>query len=140
MIIINNSGPEVITYPKISLTSSQILNLNSTPQQLMPSPGVGKTYEILGILGRLNFNTTAYTTNLQIQIYYLDGGLVLASNSNLLNATLTKTGKIILTAIASAGANQYLENTPIYCNVAVGNPAAGAGTLDLWITYKVITL
>jgi hypothetical protein len=139
MIQVTTPPIEVLT-TKISLTSNEILNLNSTPIQLLPSPGSGRLYDVMGILCRMNYLTAAYATNLQLQIYYNGAGLVIGSNSNILNATLNKTGKMILSAIASAGATQYLTDTAIYCNVSAGNPTGGSGTLDIYLTYKIITL
>jgi hypothetical protein len=143
---LNNAGAitlsdDVRVYTtKISLTSSQILNLNSTPITLLAAPGSGKTYEVLGILTRMNFVSAAYATNTTLQVLYSGAALVVATNSNIINATVDKIGKMALAAISAAGSTQYLENTALNLNVGGGNPTTGDGTLDIYITYKIITL
>jgi hypothetical protein len=125
---------------KVSVSSAEILALNSSPKQLLAAPGSGKLYEITGILCRMNFGTAAYAANTTLQVLYSGANLVVGTNSNIINATISKTGKMILSAISAAGSTQYLENTALNVNVGGGNPTTGDGTLDIYITYKIITL
>jgi hypothetical protein len=125
---------------KISLSSAEILALNSSPKQLLPAPGSGKTYELLGVLCNMNFISAAYAANTTLQVLYSGAALVVATNSNIINATVDKIGKMALSAISAAGSTQYLENTALNLNVGGGNPTTGDGTLDIYLTYKIITL
>jgi hypothetical protein len=119
---------------KISLTSEQILNLHTTPLELLPAPGVNKIILIFNIVSNYIYNITAYTGNRFIQIYYgspsftvfFDGSILFNTSSSITLNNLT---------------NNYIEiNSPININVATGNPANGDGTLDLYISYKIINL
>jgi hypothetical protein len=133
-------GSNAVVTTKISLSSAEILALNATPKLLLPAPGAGKYYEIISATGSLTFATAAYASFLQLQIYFNGAGLVIGSNSAILSSTANRIGGIIKSAISGASATQYLENTAIYCNVSGGNPTAGGGSLDLYLSYKIITL
>jgi hypothetical protein len=138
MIIIHKKFSSIVEGHSL-LSSAQILSLNSTPIELLPAPGVGKSYD-LSMLARLNFLTAAYATNLQLQIYFSGAGLVIGSNSAILNATATKTGRILQSAMSSTGATQYLENTAVLCNVGSGNPTSGGGSLDIYLKGFIVNL
>lgn len=135
-----SEGQNAAITTKVSISSLELLALNATPKALLPAPGVGKTYEILGILARLNFGTAAYATNVTLQIQFTGATAVIANNNTILTSTLTKIGKIALAASSGTGGSQYRENIGIEATVGTGNPTTGDGSLDLYITYKIITL
>ena len=124
---------------KVSLTSAQILALNGTPIELIPAPGVGKVIDVIDVIGYMNFLTAAYATNTELDIIDSAGGILFKDTGTLLAATASK-GVKIATNIASNAGVVLTANGNIQAKVASGNPATGAGTLDLFITYKVITL
>jgi hypothetical protein len=127
----------VFVTKKVSLTSAQILQLNTTPIELLPAPGVGKMNFLLDAEVRFNLVSTAYTTNLTLQITC---GSVIASNASILTSITNRFGNIAKSAVSGAGTQFYTENTAMNVTVGTGNPLAGNGTLDLYITYKILTL
>lgn len=133
------SSNEVLTN-KISLTSAQILALFTTPRQLVAAPGIGKMIEVLSIFGRLNFNSVAYATNTNLNFYLGSSVLSLASNINLINGTSSRIGKFVFTAISGSTNGNMQENAAVMVNVPGSNPTAGNSTLDLYVTYKIVTL
>lgn len=124
---------------KTNITSAELLNLNSVPKQLLAAPGSGKFYEILGISFRMNFATAAYASNVNLRIMYTGATQLIASNAVAITCTATRIGKFALTVFTSTN-TQYLENTAIQAEIVSGNPTAGGGTLDLYVTYKIVTL
>ena len=47
---------------KVTLTPEQILNLHTTPVDLIPAPGPGKIINLINFISHYEFNTTPYTT------------------------------------------------------------------------------
>lgn len=128
---------------KVSLTSTQILSLFSSPVQILPSPGVNRAYQFLSNnFIRLNFNTTPYATNLTIAgVYDTVNKQAVMANGFIIQAPQTKTVNFLLASPASTlTVPQIVTNSPFYINVQTGNPLLGDGTLDIWITYRIIDL
>jgi hypothetical protein len=122
---------------KVSLSSAQILNSFTTPVQLIAAPGAGKSIVATSYLIIYPNGTTAYATNTTGYIAY-DTDLVsdqLFGNFNL----------AIVSGEQNAGraadvTRATFENKAIFFKTDTGNPTAGDGTIDLYITYQVITL
>lgn len=128
-ITINNN----ILTSKISINSAELLNISSVPKLLVAGQGAGTVIRLMDASIAYNHNTTAYSNT---QLRFTMGGIAIASNSAL---ALTSTGisfndvpAINLTAAES-------NNTGLYLT-AVSNPTLGNGTIDVFITYQVITL
>lgn len=124
---------------KVSLTSAQILSSNTTPIELIAAPGAGKAILIVNGLFKGNFVTTPYATN--------TNGVVRVGANPLFYqymACLTNFTENIMSALFAAD-NTYIalasaENTPVTFITETGDPTAGDGTIDLHLTYQVITL
>jgi hypothetical protein len=128
---------------KVSLTTTQLKALHTTPVQLLAAPTAGTVYQILSVLGRINFVSAAYATHTALDIVdattknilFSDASTLLASASTviaqipaLVNSASAPTANIITTA----GAVQA------YCTA--GDPATGGGSVDVYVTYKKVTL
>lgn len=126
---------------KFSYSSAQILAFNGTPQTLYAATGTGKIYEILDVIGSLTFVSAAYTTNLTMQVFYQSGSInILYNNATLLQSTVSRINHFTRQAPTGTAPMQYISNGEIRLNVAAGNPAAGDGTLDIYVIYREITL
>lgn len=130
---------DLIQTIKKTLSSAEILALGSTPIELVPAPGSGKAILVLESMGRLNFNTTAYTTNLVLSIHCAGADASQENIFGLLGGTLTKIASGGA-GTSTAGETQIIANTGIVAKVNAGNPLAGDSTIDLYVTYRVITL
>jgi len=139
VIEVSNKHAEVVTR-KVSLSSTQILSVNSIPIELLPAPGTGKTYAILEVQLKLNYGTATYAGGTTINIQFANAGLTILSQATILASTTSRMGIMSRTATSGAIATQYLENTAVYITTAASNPTTGDGTLDVYVTYKIITL
>ena len=122
---------------KVSLSSAQILALNTTPIVLVEAQGSGTVIEPLSVVFNLTYGTTTYATNTTAQIKYqaIAGNFITSSiisnTQDALNRVLPNTS-LTFTSIPI--------NTPLVIDIATGDPTTGDGTLDVYVTYVVITL
>lgn len=117
---------------KTTIATVNVLTLNGSPIEAVAAPASGHVYEILSVVGRIVFNSIAYTTNLNLQIKV--GSDSVASNSSLLADTTTKIRKFALSA------GTLVVASAITISVATGNPAVGNSPIDIYITYRDIEL
>ena len=125
-----------LTTTKVTLSAAEINALDVAPVNLINAPGVGKAIAILDCRARLNWNSVAFNTG-EIRLFQTD---LAASYSHYLGSAWRAyvTDSYALTRetgfIPGWGENLALK--------ATASAAGGVGnsTIDLWITYKVITL
>lgn len=124
---------------KVSLTSAEILALNTTPKVLVQAAGAGTVIIPVFMMGKTTFATAAYATNLALRAKYVAGADELFTNSTLLAVTATARQPFYPVAAGSVTANdnEYVENANLVLDVASGNPATGAGTLEVVIGYMI---
>jgi len=112
--------------------------MGSTPITLVAAQGSGTFIQPLYVFFRMNYLTAPYATNTQLRIKVgtLDP---LASISNVLDASATTyLRSSVATLAGSTGTGMLNTDCTIY--VTGGNPTGGSGTLDVYLTYSVITL
>lgn len=131
---------------KVTVPSADLLAVvtGPTPYQLIPAPGAGKFIDVISIVCNLNFNTTAYDFNNALRIgtnttgsttIGTDGGQLTISPYNMINASATK-----LSVVGSANAEKNV-NTALYLNAGSATTVTtGDSDIDLYITYKIVTL
>ena len=131
---VDNHG--VITV-KTSLTSSDILALNTTPITLVEAQGSGTIIQPLSIVLSVDYGTAAYATNTTLQIKYqaLPGNMTTSTIISATQDTIVRTLPNTTLTFTSLPIN-----TPLVVDVASGDPTAGDGTLDIYVSYVVITL
>jgi len=124
---------------KVSISSFLIQNLGSISAQLLPAPGVGKTYDILSIMLKTNFNTIPFNaTPDTLAIYYSTASVGIYSALGLINQNGNHI-QYLDKVIANSGDDQIMTNDSLRIS-AGSDPSAGNGTIDIYITYKIITL
>jgi hypothetical protein len=133
----NMNGIPIIV--KVTLTASQILLLNTSPVNLIAEPGVGKIIQLVSPLVVVhNFVTAAYATNTTLNFSY-GGNITTATNNTLLTTTATRLGYVLIAAYSNTG-NNIVSNTAFRVAVGTGNPTGGGGSLDIYLTYRILTL
>jgi hypothetical protein len=141
IVVPTGGGGGTVNTIKVTLPSSAILALNATPFQLIAPPGLGKTLNVLKIFFKYNYNTTVYsgggslTTSLNygfgaIPVSNGIGGLLYQSSEAYAKPTMY-TGSIV-TTFGYANVGLYLTVT--------APQTGGDGSLDVYITYDVVTL
>jgi hypothetical protein len=126
-------GASAVLTAKVSLTSAQILALYDTPVELIAAPGAGKVIQLIANASRLNYGSADY--------------LISGSNPSLQNPTGNSQGLIsTLNSPVSVIFSETLTPTTMIANEAMNlyidtaNPTTGDSTLDIYLTYRIITL
>lgn len=132
--------PNVIIEGSLTLSSAQILDINTTPITLIPSPGVGKMIDLVSAVVRVNFNTVAFdVVDDRFILQFTGAETYISIVDDIVNGVVTKTYKFN-TQDLIAGANQMVENAPVIATLATGNPTVGDGSIDIHYAYRIITL
>jgi hypothetical protein len=117
---------------KVSLSSAQILDSNTSPVQLIAAPGAGKMIRVTSITAIFTFNGVAYATNTNGQVRI---------NTYQLNSISLNFGASTESTFGfPQAASGTLSNQSINFTTQTGNPTAGDGTIDLYITYQILSL
>ncbi len=120
---------------KVSLSSAEILALATTPKVLVAAQGAGTLIRPLAITFNLTYVSTTYTGG-AMRIYYSTGGSFLVSNSTYTNgSSVPYYGTISNTVALATGA----INDDLIMDAASA-VSVGDGTLDVYITYAVISI
>lgn len=137
------AGRSSVITVKVSLSSAEILALNTTPKQLVAAPGSGKILQPLFYLVKLSYATAQYATNTTLQFNY-DGlpavGIVSNSILNRTESFIMRQAAASTTAFAFAISTSDITNKGLFVSVTNGNPTAGDGTLDIYVSYVTINL
>jgi hypothetical protein len=84
--------------------------------------------------------TTPYTTNVNLRVIFAGATVGVSTNNTILTTTATRTGSMIKSAIASTATLQYITNAALNLDVQTANPILGDGTIDVYVTYKILTV
>jgi hypothetical protein len=138
-----------LQYADVTLSSAQILALQTTPVTLLPAPGVGFWYNVRRIIMRLLAGSAAYT-DAGGAVSFGAGTLTmaLASNAIFLVTVSPNTRKQMVDFAAAAvgvGVTDTAANPPTEDNAAfaiskiTNNFAAGNGTMHISLDYTIET-
>jgi hypothetical protein len=129
--------PGIAQRRRITLTSAQILALNTTAITLIPAPGSGKVISVDEIIGKITYVSSAYTGANAMEFRYTNasGAKVTGDAAAAwINSSATAYVKAIAAAVTP------VANAAIVASVPTANPAAGDSTITFDILYRVVTL
>ena len=127
---------------KGTLTSGQVLALNTSPITVISAPGAGKIINILSVFTRLNFNSAAYAANTSLRLKYVGAAYDALVDSSILvsGASRVLRWDQAISTTVSATNTQMIDNVGIQITVNTGNPTTGDSSLDYYIYYVITTL
>jgi Collagen triple helix repeat (20 copies) len=130
----------IINTVKVSLTAAECGNLASSPKLCIAAPGSGYAIRIISASGKMNFGTTAYTSNSTVELYTTGSTLYQYYSSGLLAAAINM-HRLFAPKVLTLDVNgtQLIDNAALYARTG-GNAASGDGTLDIYITYELVKL
>jgi hypothetical protein len=138
--VIDTMFNNFIQYKAIVIPSAQILTLNTTPVQLIPSPGVDKVIVPLFIYGVLRTPGVAYSGNTDLIIYYNNTSpqtFPIVTQSNVLMATTGRGFLFPYVQPSTPNQEQIRSNQALMLTTLTGNPTTGDRDLAIAITYTI---
>ena len=121
---------------KVTIPSSQVLTLNSTPRTIIANLDPFTAINILSAKARLVFNTTAYS-NVTLNLI-TDSATV--SQGDLSNITAEPATTISKFSNNSNGLASQLVAARSLKLRATSNPTTGDSDIDIYVTYELLTL
>lgn len=126
----------------VLVASSELLALATTPKELVAAPGAGLVNVFFGAQFILNYGTSAYTeAGDNMGIKYTDASGVQVSSTVECTGFIDQTADTITSAVAVGDAIVAATgavNQALVLDNLGSNFAAGDGTMNVNVTYKVI--
>lgn len=119
----------------VSLSSAQILALNSTPVLIIPAV-TGKAIHVISANVNYTFVSIAYTTNVTLTLV-TDTATNGQGSAGLLGSTASTIGKFSNTS-GTNSTTQIIPSKGLNVTVSVGNPTAGNGTAIVTVFYTLV--
>lgn len=135
----DGSGAETLKDTSITIISDSILVCNTRPQELLPASGPGYYYDIISVISKINFNTTAYSTDTGLMIICEGADANMFQNVNLLTSTTSRIikGWSYITPF-SVSDNQIIENSRLLLTTMMNDPTDGDSDITLNIIYRKV--
>ena len=139
--------PQTVLSTTVHLSAADLLALGGTPKEILPAPGAGKNYYVVGAFAKYNAGTVAYTVGNADNIFELVYGDALSAIKGFNESgpittfihTLTST-LVPLINVDNAELSLPIGNTdnaPISLQIEGTTPGLtlGDGTLDVTVLY-----
>jgi hypothetical protein len=127
----------IVRQTSLTISTAQVLALNSTPLTIAAAPGAGFAIDVLSASMKMTYNSIAYTTNIQLELFTTGATapqVFWASSLGLSSSAITRSQN------TSGSANQLIENAALTVTVATGDPTAGDSDITVYVSYRIITL
>lgn len=134
------AGSGIVKTATVTLSSAQVLQLHTTPIQLIAAQGAGTVIVPIEISVWIDYNTTAYATDVALRLYFNNNAVTWQN----LGATLDKTAdfyrQLSIQGNASITGANTLENVNFAVSTGISNPTAGDSPVKITVIYTVINL
>lgn len=120
---------------ELTIASADVLTLNSTPLTIVSAVS-GYAIEVVSASRKLDFNTTAYATNTDLQL--ITSGATSVQAQARINSSVSNTLCIDKSTPALATSTQILANADLLVKVGTGNPTAGDSDITIYVHYRLI--
>lgn len=135
---LGGADSEIFTVVKI-ITSANILTLASSPAILIAADST-RAVEIISASGYMDFNTTAYATAKQLDIYTDTATISQMTETELLKSTVARGLRFTQSVIAVATTDTCLINNKDIILKSDVDGSDGDSDLTVFLTYRYITL
>lgn len=138
----SNNGCVCIESVRVVIPSAEVLALFTTPKEIIPAQGAGTLIEPMSVIGKMYNNTTPYVMNVGFAISANGASKAICYSDKFINTVTSSPSyhKFELLQPTIISNTNLIENAAIEAKVAVGNPTGGDGDIEIFATYRVITL
>lgn len=124
----------------LTIPSADVLQLNSTPQTIVPAQGVGTAIELISASVKVDFNSAAYTSNTTLELIHSGAALGLKRSSTALGSTIANIVTFDTNVTPTTINTQMLENAALQVKSVTGNPATGDSDITVYVLYRIINV
>lgn len=130
----DNTPSESILEHNFTLTSVQILSLNTSPVTILPAPPAGMSYVIMDAYATMDYNSIAYTSGGDLQLRYLTSNELIVQFSNALYTGTTD---------KQQWAQPWNINIPVTSEavkamMSTSNPLNGNSDVKFRVRYRLV--
>ena len=118
----------------LTISSADVLTLNGTPKEIVSAVS-GKSIQVVSANGKVTFNSVAYDTNAEVEIYCTGAAKIQAKNTNFLAATATTKVSFTIQEGNAASGTQLIDSVALMVKVPSGNPATGDSPITITVFY-----
>jgi hypothetical protein len=122
-----------LLFKKVILTADNLKSIGSIPIEAIPSVGLGTYIKVLSMDTFLNYLTSSFDDN-AINLETVGATNVQITQDDILNASVNKNGS----ANNSELVDQFVQNASVM--VTGTNSSGGSGSVNLYITYRTVTI
>lgn len=135
---------------KVTLTAAQLATGYTVPIQVIAAPGAGKIIDPISCFAHLRFNSVAYDVS-YLYLNHVANSAILGCGFNGSSASFVQSSADAFTKFAGVpddlsfnytiSYGDMTENTALYAQIGAGaDPTVGDSEIDLYITYRIVTL
>jgi len=121
------------------IQTADVLQLNSTPLEIVAAPGAGYAIEVISASVNIDFNSAAYATNTYIMAI-TSGATDEQYGAGILNATVSTIKKLQEVTTTTATDTQLLDNAALNISVKTGDPVTGDSDITVYVYYRIVEL
>lgn len=132
-----NMDPSVFQYKDTTLTTAQILALNTTPITLVAAPGAGKAILVRSLYATITYNSAAYSCNAAGLIARYTDGSGTAPGAVLTQGFCQSSANAVQVVEMSSTAYTPTVNAPIVLHAGAANPTTGNSAIKVRVYYVV---
>ena len=130
-------GSQVYT-SQLTIAAADVLALNTTPLDIVPSPGPGFKVIPFDCSVKLIYNSAAYNAGDEVGIILSGATQPVISSTTILQATLTREEKMSSFPTIGAGDTQIIPNASLQV-WSPANPTLGDSDIIVTVAYKIVT-
>lgn len=143
-ILASEFAPHVMRTASVALTAAQIIAMGTTPVTILAAPGAGLSIVVREIVFEMKRTATAFTGGGAVSFQYHTTTSSVPHAGTVASSVVTTAGAATVTVLLApnAGATGLVipSNEGIDITNATAAFAAGTGTANVFLTYRIITL
>ena len=132
-----NNGCVCVKEASLTIATADVLQLNTTPIEVIPAPGAGFAIRVLSAEMKMVYVSADYATNTSL-VLIAD---TLTEKQAGTNIGISQSAfSNIEIEVNSESEVQIIDNKPINITIETGNPTAGDSDIKVYVSYRIITL